>query len=660
MAAEPLKVLEVHVSEKDGVSRYSYKLVRSDKTEHGPLTQEHTVEVNQQLVRDLCQEIDEALKGALSGEPGHHDKLVANGQTLYSHLFRPVQGTDELALMVEVRESPGPMLVRSNEMLVPWELLHDGREFLGLAYDLGQGSVVSGPFRMGRDIGRLEQVLIVGDPLGDLPAARREAERIAEWLRARGTRCELLLGEQATLANVVTKLSSTQYDLLHYCGHVTIRSRPADSGLLLHRRSLLNESALMTASRIGAPPVVFVNGCRAVGPIANLCVSFMTMGAKVVIGTRAEVAEESAQRFAEEFYRRLLDDQTAGAAIREARRSVLDERDGAWASFLLYGNPGVHITGGRGVPVRPQALGPGPYSPAAAAMMDRVHAVARGRGVVISLDLLFGLVTCPELRPFIERSIGVDGLAALTQMLHGFGGVMPDAEGHHRSANGREPEVQLSDTVHATLIKATGIASAEGRSVVTPRDIAAAFTEIGGGSSGQILELFGVSLRQLMSANAAPGRVRGAGARSSPDVAATLFDQDGSLRADVLDDPAATAVRAALLLAAAKRAPIGTHTFLQGFALAGSEVLREALEQQGDVGRQAVQRLFSPTPRRADFSQRSLTALDRAREPGAGAPAGEAALLLALLHDEGSAARQLLDKLGIDSERLVQDLERSG
>lgn len=659
MATEPLKVLEVNVSEKDGVTRYSYKLVRSDKSEHGPLTQEHTVEVNQQLVRDLCEEIDEALKGALSGEPAYHDKLVAGGQTLYSHLFRPVQGTEELALMVEVRESPGPMLVRSNEMLVPWELLHDGREFLGLAYDLGQGSVVSGPFRLGRDIGRLEQVLIVGDPLGDLPAARREAEHIAEWLRARGTRCEVLLGEEATLANVVTKLSRTQYDLLHYCGHVTIRSRPADSGLLLHRRSLLNESALLTASRIGAPPVVFVNGCRAVGPIANLCVSFMTMGAKVVIGTRAEVAEGSAQRFAEEFYRRLLDDETAGAAIREARRSVLNERDGAWASFLLYGNPSVHITGGPGVQARPQPLGSGPYSPEAAVLMDRVYAVARRRGVVISLDLLFGLVTSPELQPLIERSIGADGLAALTEMLYGFGGAVPDDD-QHRPANGQQPDIQLSDTVNATLIKAKGIASAEGRSVVTPRDIAAAFTEIGGGSSGQILELFGVSLRQMMSVNGAPGRMRTTGVRSSPDVATALFDENGRLRADVLDGSTTSVVRAALLLAAAKRGPVATHTFLQGFALAGSEVLRKALEQQGDVGEQAVGRLFDPSPRRTDFSQRSLAALELAHDPEAGAPTGEAALLLALLQDEGSAARQLLDKLGIDSGRLVQDLKRSG
>lgn len=348
---EPVMVLGVTVTEHDGAARYSYELWAAGGTVRGALQQVYGVEVNQSLVRDLCQKIDQAAKKALREGTDRRADLTEYGQTLYHHLFRPVRGNAEPELVAGIRRSRSPLLVRTNETLVPWEVLHDGTEFVGLSHDLGQGSVVRDDFVAGRDVGRIERALIVGDPLGDLRAARQEAERIAEWLETRGTECTLLLGEQAALVDVVNKLSTTRFDLLHYCGHVAIMSRAAESGLMLHRRRLLNESALRTASRMGAPPIVFINGCQSAGPIANLCVSFMTMGAKLVVGTRTEVAEASARRFAEEFYRRLLGGRTAGSAIREARLSLLEEEDGAWASFLLYGDPGLRISGASALPV---------------------------------------------------------------------------------------------------------------------------------------------------------------------------------------------------------------------------------------------------------------------------------------------------------------------
>src|SRR5262245_22165975 len=111
---DPLTTLSVTVSENDGVTRYSYELRSSGGSDYGALEQEYSVEVNQQLVRDLCQGIDAALAEALAGNDGYRDKLVTTAQTLYNHLFRPVQGNDEPALMVKVRELKTPLLVRSN------------------------------------------------------------------------------------------------------------------------------------------------------------------------------------------------------------------------------------------------------------------------------------------------------------------------------------------------------------------------------------------------------------------------------------------------------------------------------------------------------------------------------------------------------------------
>jgi Clp amino terminal domain, pathogenicity island component len=241
-------------------------------------------------------------------------------------------------------------------------------------------------------------------------------------------------------------------------------------------------------------------------------------------------------------------------------------------------------------------------------------------------------------------------------------GMSPGTQVRPLPANGQKPDIQLSDTVHAALIKARDIATAEGRSAVTPRDIATGYVEVGGGSSGQILEVFGVSLRELLAPDGPTrnGRRPKASGRISSESVAKLFDDTGALRDDVLDEPVARAVGAALLLATAKHSAIGSHTFLQGFGLAGSEVLREALAKQGDAGQRAVQRLFTPKLNLRDLSQRSFTALEAGVDKPSDAPSGEAAVLLALLQEEGSAARQLLDKLGIDHRRLAQDLQRPG
>ncbi|MDA3627089.1 CHAT domain-containing protein [Saccharopolyspora sp. WRP15-2] len=664
MSDDPLAVLSVTVSEEDGGTRYRYELRTSGGTEFGALEQEYSLVVSQSLVRDLCEEIDGILKSALDASLGGtpssgsdlRDELVRTGQTLYSQLFRPVKGTDEPALITKVRESQGPLMVRSNETLVPWELLHDGTDFLGLTHDLGQGSVVRTSPHPGREIGPVEKALIIGDPLEDLPAASHEAARVAEWFTARGAECTVLRGSKATLANVVRELTSTQYDLLHYCGHVTVRSDPAKSGLLLHQRRLLDEHALETAAVVGAPPVVFVNGCKAVGPVANLCLSFMTLGSKVVIGTRAEVGEESAKRFAETFYRELLDDKTAGSAMREARRAVLSEPDCAWASFLLYGNPSVHITGRNPAPARPRVQERGEYSPEAVELLDRVNAAAKG--IVTSTDLLFGLVTCPELQPSMRRTIGSTNLAVLTATLYGVIGADVGVDARPGSTNGRAPDVQRSDSVEAALVKAKEIASADGRSMVTPQDIAAAYVETGGGSSARLLEIINVSLQQLLPPDSARAESQQAPTRTSSGLAAQCFDDDGRLRTDAFDDSAVRALRAALLLAAGRRTAIGSDTFLQGFGIAGSAVLRAALEKQGDVGKRAVRALSSPTPRRKHFSERSLTALGTAKPAATGAPADEVSLLLALLADEASGARKVLEGLGVDGVRLIEDLRR--
>ena len=126
---------------------------------------------------------------------------------------------------------------------------------------------------------------------------------------------------------VVRELDSGGYDLFHYSGHVAVPFDTSYVGLRLHEDKLLDERVLRSLSNTGVPPIVFVNGCASADRLGNLCVSFMATGAKVVIGTRYEVAEDSARRFAERFYAALIGGAPAGAAVRLARQDLRRHAD---------------------------------------------------------------------------------------------------------------------------------------------------------------------------------------------------------------------------------------------------------------------------------------------------------------------------------------------
>lgn len=641
--AEPLTTLNVRVEENR--TRYSYGLRASDGVTE-PLPQEYSVHVNPTFVSRVCARVDKALEKSL---PEHRTELAKCGKALYNHLFPPVGGNVP-ELVNKLHESTGPLLVSTNETQIPWELLHDGQEFLGLNRALGRSSVVPQAPVPGRTGGNLKQALVVGDPLGDLDSARREAEQVVEWLRSRGTQCTLLLGEQATLDDVVMELQANPFDLFHYCGHVALARDSSESGLVLHQRSLLDQWALQGVAEFGAPPVVFINGCGGAGPIANLCLSFMKMGAKTVVGARADVAEASALRFAEEFYYRLLADQPAGAALREARLALADEPDPAWASFLLYGDPSVRITGGGQPPPQPATERTYAFTADAERLMAQVYTTSRRRGVATSWGLLLGLITSDDLRPAIVATVGAERLSLLTEFLYTY---MTDNSRDEEDGDDGDRRVEPSDTVVNVLVQARSRMVAEGRNAITSQDIAAAFVEVGGGSSIRLLELCKVSLRQLMPGDAQPNT------KPAAELFGELFNGDGRIRADRLDRDAVHAIRAARLLAKAGGGVIGTYILLQGFALAGSRVLRQGLAAQGEAGERALRALSAGLdPRRSGFSRRTLAALEQAQGSMAGPVLGEVEILRALLSESGSSARALLRELGVDPDALIRDLRR--
>ena len=716
-----MTVLQVRVSEpRPGRTQYSYELKSGDGALVGPLEQEHTVHVSQDLVKGLCMEIDEVLKNAHTIDGAElRETLARSGRLLYDTLF-PQSGQPELVRRLS--ESTGSLLVQSNEALVPWELLHDESDFLGLRHDLGRRTKVDRPVVTGRTIGQIRRALVVGDTLGDLTSAREEAERISAWLTERGVTCTVLTGRDATLLRVIGELAREHepYDLFHYSGHVS--GVPDAAGLMVHDRKFIGLDALQPLARRGAPPVVFINGCGSADPLLdsasraqaeaaqtmNACMAFMVVGAKTVVGTRTAVGDAGALRFAEALYGQLRVHVEAGAAVRKARAELAKQSDGAWASFVLYGDPGVRITTAAEPEPEPVAAAVAPrveaerprYTTEAAGLLRRAVQVASLRGMVTSVDLLTALLETERIRQRAAARIGAKRLRLLTEVLRqlqshtpgstetgardtgardtgardtgardtgaystkglngaggGLNGSKPahgshgtDPHGTHLNGDGR---IGLSDTIARVLDGAEEAVLRDGRERVEVDDISAAFLETGGGSCAELLQLFGIRPDRLLSPTSERRR---------------SDEEDDTVGLDGLGAGAATAVRCARLLAAVKGEKISTYLLLQAFAMTGSEALRAALAEQGEEGADAY-RALAPLgrPRPREFSRRTLARLERTIADADG-PVGEEALLVALLTEEDASARRLLQKLGVEPELLIQALtgpeesERSG
>jgi CHAT domain/Clp amino terminal domain, pathogenicity island component len=468
---------------------------------------------------------------------------------------------------------------------------------------------------------------------------------------------------------VIKELASGRYDLLHYCGHVDVPSDPRFVGLRLHDNQLLDGRALAPLAEFGAPPIVFINGCASAARITNLCVSFMVMGAKAVVGTRYEVAERRARRFAERFYVEFLSGSSAGAAIRAARTALWQPPAGVdWAAFVLYGDPSVRISTTEAPPPPPPPPGHA-LDPEAKRLMDKVAEQAAPRGVATSMDLLIHLLSTQDIQARATDQDAAVHLALAGEVLRAVLDTLSTAPG---SATG---PVEYSDTVKSVLDRAGQLAHEAGRELISVNDLVTAFTAVGGGSSRQMLDLFGISLDKLAGVSPAAGGSDTERRKPSPAQesvvqkvplpesnghprAGVLLDESGCLRVERLQPTVVTAVRAAAFLASGQRSQISTSMLLCGLAVADSARLREALHEQGAVGVAALRQLtLSAATHGKHFSSRTLRALERAA--GGAEPVDDEALLREILSEPDSSARILLQRLGVDADRLRGDGSRT-
>lgn len=283
-----------------------------------------------------------------------HDELVKIGRYAYGHLIPSrIQGLLDSSTADHLRLDVDERLID-----LPWELLHDGIEFLCLKYALGRQLVSDQNFVSARRASETltgARVLIVANPTSDLPAAEDEGEQVARLFDGvRGVTIKHFCRSEMTKKDFL--LSLGDYDIVHFAGHATHDARNPDESCLLFGDGEIK--AFEIARFIGnkSPAVVFLNACWSAeelrrpdaypAMIRGLGRTFIYAGVTAFLGYLVPVPDLSATALAVAFYGSLTGGQTIGESLRLARLELKDRaitNDLTWASAVLYGDPSVRI-----------------------------------------------------------------------------------------------------------------------------------------------------------------------------------------------------------------------------------------------------------------------------------------------------------------------------
>ncbi|HED04573.1 MAG TPA: CHAT domain-containing protein [Candidatus Fraserbacteria bacterium] len=275
-----------------------------------------------------------------------HERLIRLGRRLYA-LYIPRSTHGYLTALLEAHpEAPLRLETEGPVRALPWELLHNGEDFLSLLLPLARTPVQMLENPRGF-IGSVRRVLLVS-PQSDLDQAAGEIGTIYQVLTGElGLQVEVLAGLDASKAELVRALRAGNFDALHYSGHSCHDpDRAGASYLILNGGRKLRADELRRLAQESHLKLVFLNSCASgstVGwageGVAGLADAFVQNGIPSVIGMRWPVSDRGARTLALAFYHELAQSGDPAAALRQARLAVgsdSDWEDPTWAAPLLY------------------------------------------------------------------------------------------------------------------------------------------------------------------------------------------------------------------------------------------------------------------------------------------------------------------------------------
>lgn len=310
-------------------------------------------------INDLCREVIFILNKRYNGTSIGNDllnRLKKIGQSLWDHLFT-MQVKNRL-----ISSSNKELLLSLDEELVsiPWELLHDGNEFLCLKFNLGRivrTKEQPSSIRYRSEPGVLK-MLILADPTNDLKSAYKEGVNIRNQFDHKRSLMKIDF-KSSRIDSSYVKKNLRDYDIVHFAGHCEYDAdNPKDIGWLLSDGKFTTKDILALSENLSLPNLIFSNACHSAKTADglmddnyqektySLAAAFLFSGVRHYIGAIWKIEDSAGLLFAKEFYNGLIKGRTIGECIRLSRIKLRKEHgleNISWAGYILYGDPNYRL-----------------------------------------------------------------------------------------------------------------------------------------------------------------------------------------------------------------------------------------------------------------------------------------------------------------------------
>lgn len=270
----------------------------------------------------------------------------------------------------KIKAHNGPITINVNETDIPWELIHDGKEFIALRLPLGKKLRASETPRLsGVRRNKTIRPLIVGVPrtavegFDQLPHVEKEIHSLIEVFSKGGElevefnpANDVLFDDDADSIQFLIHLASEEYNIIHFAGHAVYDENSGEGGLVLADEVV---DIREIRRHMGGQPLVFLNACRSAANefveatvgyrgsfTSGVASSFIIGGAAGCIGSMWEVLDINSIEVSTNFYKKILDGMMIGEALRltKVELKLRDPDNKAWASYVLFGDPTTRLS----------------------------------------------------------------------------------------------------------------------------------------------------------------------------------------------------------------------------------------------------------------------------------------------------------------------------
>lgn len=317
---------------------------------------QRTQEINS-LFNTLQKTGDWTRSGAVDIYQDLNDKMVRLGKGLYFDFVPP--SLQKILSTITTRF----LMIATNDPIIPWELIYlpEKDTYLGLEFALGRKvlMVVDRLPIISKSYDHILDVLLIGNPSGNLPSSENEVKYIAEKLEVNErVKTKVMVGDEVTRTGLEKELSDQQYDIIHFAGHSFFNpENPNKSYLELARGEAIYASQFSWLFQKGIPSLIFLNACSTAMDsggettpeevqMSGMIRQLMNIGVQSVIGSLWPMHDIVSATIATEFYRNLMHGMTLGESLQSSRRLVHNSfktQNVGWNGFILYGNPMLRI-----------------------------------------------------------------------------------------------------------------------------------------------------------------------------------------------------------------------------------------------------------------------------------------------------------------------------